>query len=205
MLDHLNIATIPVFGLSGGGPHVLALARGLANRIKVVAVVAGPCPWSEPGFLSGTWPPIRFAYLVARFAPGWMLRTLQKAMNDPRRNMKYADRMPAPDAAMLAEYPEMKSKIIDSVSAAHAQGFDGACHEWRLYTRPWGFAPEEVQVPVRLWYGALDGMAPPAMGRRLHDRLPNSQITVLPAEAHLSIITRHARRIVVDLLESHPG
>lgn len=201
LLDHLELSQVVAFGLSGGGPHTLALAAG-SHRVTRIGVVCGPCPFATPGFLRGTWLPIRIAYLTARYAPEFALRGLQRAMNDPERNMRYAERMPDPDARLLAEDSSRKDRVIESVSRAHAQGFDGAVHEWRLYTRPWGFELEDVRVPTTLWYGGLDGMAPVQMGETLHSRIAGSRLRVLEEEGHLSLIHRHAKAIVDDLFES---
>lgn len=198
LLDHLQIDRLPLFGLSGGGPHVLAAGAAAPERFTRAAVVSGPSPWTR-GFLRGTWLPIRLAYLIARWAPRFVVKGLQKAMNNAERNMRYSDRMPAPDARVLREVAGLKERIIASVTEAHRHGYDGAVTEWRLYTRPWGFDLADVSLPVSLWYGTGDGMAPVAMGERLAAQLPNASLNVIEGEAHLSLIVHHARRIVDDL------
>ena len=198
LLDHLGVDRLPVIGLSGGGPHALALAAG-SRRISAVAAVASPCPLVGVR-LRGLWFPIRLAYALARHAPDWLLVRFQRAMNDAERNMAYAERMPAPDAALLREDPSRKQRVIASVTRAHAQGYAGAAHEWRLYVREWGFEPSAIAVPTMLWYGDADPMAPAWMGRRLAAEIPGAQLQVLDGEAHLSIIHRHARRMIDALL-----
>lgn len=200
LVDHLQIDRLPAFGLSGGGPHVLVLAT-LSERISRVAVVASPCPLESRVHLRGVWFPIRVAYFMARHAPDWILFPLQRAMNDPERNMKYSDRMPAPDAELFREDASRKQRVIESMSLAHGQGFEGAVLEWRLYVKPWGVDLSELRTPTSLWYGDADGMAPPAMGRRLATLIPHARLTVLPNEAHLSLIHRHAAAVVEELLE----
>lgn len=199
LLDHLGLDRVRVLGLSGGGPHALAAAALAPDRVRSVDVVASPCPWDRPGFLRGTWLPIRITYLLARHAPDWLFRRLQEAMNDAERNLRFADRMPAPDARLLKEQPQVGRAMVSSVSTAHEAGFDGAVHEWRLYTRPWGFDLADVEAPVRLWYGDQDGMAPAAMGRELARRLPRSMLTVLEDRAHLSVFVREAERYLVGV------
>lgn len=196
VLDQLELERVDVVGLSGGGPHALALAARLPERIGRVDVVASPCPWQVSGFMRGLWPPIAITYLAARYAPTWIFRGLQRAMNDPARNVRYASRMPAPDARLLLGRAEVSAALVRSVSEAHAQGFDGAVHEWRLYTRPWGFEVGEIQRPVRLWYGDSDGMAPPAMGRWLAEHIDGSTLEVVPDRAHLSIFVQEAPRFL---------
>lgn len=196
LLDHLGLARVRVLGLSGGGPHAFALAAAAPDRVSALDIVASPCPWDSPGFLAGTWLPIRLAYLLARYAPDWLLAAVQRAMNDAERNLRYADRMPAPDALLLRERADVGRAMVTSVTAAHASGFEGATQEWRLYTRPWGFDLGGIHAPVRLWYGTLDGMAPPAMGESLARRLPVATLEVVEDRAHLSVFVREAERIL---------
>lgn len=196
LLDHLGLDRVRVLGLSGGGPHALALAAGAPTRVVAVDLVASPRPWDTPGFLTGTWLPIRIAYVLARYAPTRLLTAVQRAMNNAERNMRYASRMPAPDARLLAERPKVATAIVTSVTAAHAGSFEGAVHEWRLYVRGWGFDLADVHAPVRLWYGDTDGMAPVAMGRDLADRLPRAELHVIEDRAHLSIFVQEAARFL---------
>ena len=196
ILDALELDRVDVLGLSGGGPHALALGARHPDRVGRIDVVASPCPWEVDGFLRGVWPPIRLAYLAARWAPTFALRWLQRAMNDAPRNLRYASRMPAPDARLLAARPEVGSAMVRSVTEAHAGGYEGAVHEWRLYTRPWGFVPEAIERPTRLFYGQLDGMAPPAMGRWLAERIDGAELVVVPDRAHLSVFVEEASRFL---------
>ena len=154
LLDHLGVRELPAFSLSGGGPHLLALGT-FCDRITRIGVVASPCPYDTPGFLRGTWFPIRVAYLAARYAPDGILRALQRAMNDPHRNMRHAHRMPRPDADLFAQDPLRKERVIESVTAAHSHGLDGAVHEWRLYVRPWGFDLDTVKAPTGGRHGSV--------------------------------------------------
>jgi len=204
LLDHLGLVELPVFGLSGGGPHVVALLSK-SERFTRAAVVASPSEYGSPDFFSGMWFPIRIAYLVARHLPGFVVRLLQRMMNNAKRNMSYASRMPRPDALLLEGAPVRKERIIRSVTEAHRRGFAGAAQEWRLYTQPWGVDFDRVRVQVALWYGDQDGMAPPNMGRWLERVLPHAKLEVLEGEAHLSLIHRHAQRVVRELLGRSDG
>ena len=55
VLDHLGVQRVLVLGGSGGGPHALATAAGLARRVAAVASIAGIGPHGEDDldFLAG--------------------------------------------------------------------------------------------------------------------------------------------------------
>ncbi len=63
---------------------------------------------------------------------------------------------------------------------------------------PWGFGPEDVTVPVRIFQGAADALVPEAWGRSLAARIPGATITCYPDEGHFIALTR--RRDVLDYL-----
>ncbi|KAA3646650.1 MAG: alpha/beta hydrolase [Chloroflexi bacterium] len=200
LADHLEVPRFPVFGLSGGGPHLLALAYKQPERITRGAVVSGAAPYASEDAFKGMWLPIRIMYTLGRWMPMGFNLAMQKAMNNPEQNMQYKDRMRAPDAAILNARPKLVEEFIASVNEAHKNGFEGAAWEWRLYTRPWGFSLEDIQSKIHLWYGEEDGQAPPGMGRYLHKVLPNSRLTVMPNEAHVSLINNHIETILKDLV-----
>lgn len=60
VLDHLGVDTCLVAGWSGGGPHALACAALLADRIRGVLVIAGVAPYGADGL---------------DYLPGWGRRT----------------------------------------------------------------------------------------------------------------------------------
>ena len=45
----LQIERLPVWGISGGGPHALACAALATELVPAVASLAAPAPWNAPG------------------------------------------------------------------------------------------------------------------------------------------------------------
>jgi len=54
----------------------------------------------------------------------------------------------------------------------------GAVEEYRAWVRPWGFAPEELTVPVDVWAGSRDGLVNPSWPHRLALRIPNATLHI---------------------------
>lgn len=202
LLDQLELGRVHLMGLSGGGPHVLALCHAKGDRIIRAAVVNGAAPPGIRGTFHGMWPPIRVLYALARWAPLPMLKAVQRAMSDPGRNFtpQNVQRLRPPDAELLTRRPDVLEDIKASMREAHRPGYDGAAWEWRLYTRHWGFEIGRIETDVRLWYAEHDGNAPPAMGRYLAAALPNATLEIVPDEAHLSLLVNQGERILRDLI-----
>ena len=68
------------------------------------------------------------------------------------------------------------------------------------FTRPWGFALEEIGVPVVVWQGGQDRMVPFGHGQWLAAQLPGARPRLLPEEGHLSIAVASFGEILDDLL-----
>lgn len=202
LLGELGLDRVHLLGLSGGGPHVLAVCHERPDVVVRAAIVNGAAPPGVPGTFEGMWPPIRVLYALARWAPLPLLRSVQRAMSDPDRNFtpQNVRRLRPPDAELLARRPDVLEDITTSMREAHRLGYDGAAWEWRLYTRPWGFDLADVATDVRLWYAEQDGNAPPAMGRHLANALPTARLEIVPGEAHLSLLVHHGERILADLI-----
>jgi pimeloyl-ACP methyl ester carboxylesterase len=72
-----------------------------------------------------------------------------------------------------------------------------------LFGRAWGFALEDVRVPVFLRYGDADVIVPSAHGEHMAGRLPNSELRVYPGEGHVGSLGA-SREIFDALLERSP-
>jgi pimeloyl-ACP methyl ester carboxylesterase len=57
---------------------------------------------------------------------------------------------------------------------------------------PWGFAPDQVPGPVRLWLGEHDRLVPPRVWQNRPGGFPNGGTTVVPGAGHFFIAERMA-------------
>ncbi len=69
LMDALGVDRAGVFGLSGGGPHALAMAYRAPERVAGVAVVSGVTPPDARGTTRGMWPPVRLIHWSALRVP----------------------------------------------------------------------------------------------------------------------------------------
>lgn len=204
VLDALGIGRFGVLGMSIGGPYALACAARYPERVFAAAVLAAP------GALAEMDPPVHrddlsadrqaeFARLAAgsvaaavdHFRPGFEQWVAEVAPDDPDDQalaQRWTDALPEADAALVRRLPV--SEIAASAREALAQPA-GYLRDAALVFRDWGFRPEDVGCPTRLWYGDLDANAPVRNGRWLADRIPGATLVVCEQTTHLATLLNH--------------
>ena len=190
LADHLGLVRFAVIGESGGGPHALAVAHDLPDRLSVTVVVAGMGPATEPWVLDGMKPANRRLLAVGRRAP-WALRLpmelTRRALLDPARAARLTARQiesagPADRSALqdMAAQLDLTAPARDALRVSS----HGAAQELALLARPWGFALDAVRCPVELWHGTEDVNVPPAVATQLAARLPHATLHLVPDAGH---------------------
>ena len=94
--------------------------------------------------------------------------------------------MPFAEARAVLDQGEWFPEVL----AEGARDPQGVVEEYRAVVAPWGFAPEDVRVPVRVFQGTADTMVPEKWGRMLAERIPGAQLTLYPGESHFIALTR---------------
>jgi pimeloyl-ACP methyl ester carboxylesterase len=177
-------------------------AHKIPDRLAACGIVAGLAPFKY-GFKDMTFQ-IRLVFWAAKHVPWLYEIILGFVINRYRQNPEKMEKMlldrlyrlPEPDRRYL-EKPEIRAAIIRYTEEAFRQGTEGAVHEGDLYTRPWGFEPENITFDnISLWHGDLDRSVPVSMGRTMAKRIPNAQATFYPNDAHLSIGLNHMDEIL---------
>ena len=203
LANALTIKTFSVFGLSGGGPHVLATAYKIPDRVEKVAVVSGTAPPKMPNKFRGMWPPVRLIFVTAERWPRGN-RFLLKQMagfysNEDQMMKRMKQALPKPDVELIGRRPEIIKIFAEATKEAHRNGIDGDALEWQLYVNDWGFKLGTIQKEIKLWYGKYDRQVPIEMGRYLSKELPNSQLLEVEDGGHFSTINNHIEDIFEDL------
>jgi pimeloyl-ACP methyl ester carboxylesterase len=205
LADVLGIDRFAIVGVSGGGPYALACARFIPRRLTAVGVVCGLGPVGEPWALRDMLWSRRLVFVLARRAP-WLLSLVHRDLFAPllRRRpdaiLSMISRASvAADRRVLAR-TDVGRALLASIREAVRAGPDGMRHELQLYTRAWGFRPEEIDVTVDLWHGETDPIVPVAHTRVLLGRLAHVRCVILPGEGHFSLPIIHMHAILRDLL-----
>jgi len=211
LADALGIKRFLVAGFSGGGPHALAVAHGLPDRVIAVGSIAGAGPINTRDTrkaLRHASPANRLIFALARKAPRllWPL-IAQHAYTIKRHPAKVLDSaararsLPEADRQAMTD-PRLRAQIIGTASEAFRQGVRGTAHEAHICAQPWGFDPATIEPPVYIWHGDQDTNAPTAMALHLAEQIPCSSLTIYPGEGHL-IAPKHWD-LVSTLLSADP-
>lgn len=208
LADTLGIEQFGVFGVSAGGPYVAACAYKLPERITRAAIVSGVAPMNRKGAFDGMHRAWKAAFRASRDLPAWLLRAplwvqSQSANRTPEQALtNFASMLSDADREKLRR-PEIRARVVLSRAESTRQGHIGWVREAKILMSSWGFALEQIAVPVHLWYWEGDIAIPVQMGRYLESRIPNTSGHFFPGGGHLSIYD-HWGDIIEALVAEEP-
>lgn len=197
------------WGVSGGGPHALACAALLPERVIAAACLAGVAPYDSPGL-------------------DWMAGMGQDNVEEfgaaVAGEAALRDYLEAARVAVLAATPqdllELMRSLLPPADLAvltgeraeflHAwmtSGLQPGCVGWLdddlAFTRPWGFALDTIEVPLLVMQGEQDLMVPFGHGRWLAAALPGAETVLSADDGHLTLLEDIGR--VHSWLLAQPG
>ena len=173
LANHLGVGRFGVMGWSMGGQYALAVGSRVASRVTSVAVIAGALPLTESGVFAQLPAGDRAFTRLSQHAP-LVARSCFRvmgavALRAPRLFRRLGARdLGAADAAVLRSEPVRNFSLMSGEALRTAPGM---VEDYRAWMRPWGFAPEDLTVPVDVWGGSDDELVPthwpPALARRI--------------------------------------
>ena len=200
LVDHLDLDRFSVLGWSAGGQHALAVAVALADRVERAVIVAGCLPvavTANRAQLSRLDQRLlRWSEHVPIAARSYVRLTHLLATRAPKRLVSMsADELEGDESGALASRADWFARTMAEGSADPA----GQVDDYRAYGAPWGFSPEDVDVPVAIHHGTADRLVPVAWADELGRRIPDATVTIHPGGGHLIAVTR-AEAILGDLV-----
>ncbi|HKH88447.1 MAG TPA: alpha/beta hydrolase, partial [Acidimicrobiales bacterium] len=171
--DALGLDDFAVEGGSGGGPHALAVAASLGDRVTRAICNVGVAPYEA---LGADWVTGMDPENVKEF--GWALegedrlvqqlrsedaRIREVAAVDPSAILDQFD-LPSSDKAVLAR-EDFAQVLRESIAEQTRNGVWGWVDDDLAFTWPWGFDPATITVPTQVWYGSSDVLVPSAHGQ----------------------------------------
>jgi pimeloyl-ACP methyl ester carboxylesterase len=192
--DTYGLEKFAVVGRSGGGPHALACAALLPERMTKAAVLVGLAPHGADGL---DWYDGMAQSNVTEFtaaANGYegiaahARATADAIRADPASLIaRLQTELPAPDRRVVAD-SGIRSMLIETYAEALRRSAYGWIDDALAFCSPWGFDPAAVTVPVLLWHGASDVFAPASHARWLAYRIPSAAVVVQAGAAHFGAL-----------------
>lgn len=206
ILDTLGIDTFICAGQSGGGPHALACAALLPDRVLATATLAGAAPWPAEGidWLAGMGPE-NIEEFQATMSGAEALTPLLEREAAHLRDVTpeaVADALgglvsDVDKSVLTGDYAEFMAM---SLRRAVSNGIEGWRDDDFAFVKPWGFDLASIRTPVAVWQGGEDRMVPMAHGAWLAGHVPGAQSNLLPPEGHLSLAINRLGDVLDGLL-----
>jgi pimeloyl-ACP methyl ester carboxylesterase len=177
--DALGVERFAVMGHSGGGPHALACAALLPERVVCAVTGAGLAPFGAEGldWFAGMAPSSEESLRAA--VAGRVAKERYQAGPGGEPGFTAADW-----AALNGEWSWFGSVVGPAIEAGPAALIDDDL----AYVAPWGFAPSSITVPVLLLHGGADLMVPSSHSEWLARHIPGAELRLSPGDGHLSVL-----------------
>jgi pimeloyl-ACP methyl ester carboxylesterase len=178
--DELGIERFAVLGHSGGGAHALACAAKLPGRVTAAVSVSGTAPYEADGldWYAGLNPGGAAELRAASAGRAELEAFLAAAGDNP-------DMFTPEDHAALAGDWAWLGRVAGQ---AIKQGMDGFIDDDLAGTRPWGYDPRAIAVPVLLVHGEADRTVPVSHAKWLASRIAGAEAWLRPGHGHISIL-----------------
>ncbi len=189
----LGIERLAMWGISGGGPHVLACAALLPDLVTAVASLASLAPYGADGldYFAGMGQDnvddtqLFFADNAAARARTDQFRDEFLAASPDDLSAGMQSLLTPTDAAVLkGELAKFMAYSMQDGLAAGSQGWwDDNC-----LVLPWGFDVADISIPVLLLHGMEDMFVPFGHGEWLAAHIPGVEARLLAEDGHLTLL-----------------
>lgn len=206
--DALGVERFYTTGHSGGGPHALACAALLPDRVNSAATTAGVAPFDAEGldWLAGMGQE-NLDEFAAQQAGDSELQAFLEGSAEEFRSLTgeqvlaaLGDLISEGDRAVLTG--EFAEHIAASLRGALRTSIWGWFDDDKATCDEWGFDLGEIDVPVTIWQGEEDRMVPFAHGKWLAAHVSGAKARLLAGEGHLSLEVGSYGDVLDDLVAS---
>lgn len=179
--DALGIDRFAVMGPSGGGPHALACAALLPERILGVVTGAALAPFDAEGL-------------------DWFAGMIDSGRAALRAAVEGRDAKARFEASGTEYDPEFTPEDLAALDGdwgwlgtVAGRGLEsgpyGQIDDDIAYVTPWGCDPADIIPPTLLLHGGADRIVPAAHGEWLARHIPGAELRLSPGDGHISVLT----------------
>jgi pimeloyl-ACP methyl ester carboxylesterase len=194
VVEAFSLQRFAVAGFSGGGPHALAAAALMPDRVTRCAAVASAAPFDAPGldFVAGMSEGNEEEFAAALRGADALAALLDPIAatieDDPYAFMAaFHAELPTTDQQVL-DRPAVMQLLVDSTAEGLRAGAAGWLDDDLAFVRPWGCDPAAIGVPVGVWQGTDDTLVPPAHGEWLIETIPGADGHMIDGAGHLGML-----------------
>lgn len=203
--DALGAERFYSVGASGGGPHSIACAALLRERLIAAAAIASPAPADAEGL---DWTAGMGQENVSEFAAARAGDAeLQEFVEAQAKSMDGAsgEEIVAVLGDLISDVDRqalsgaLGDHLAVEVAHALAPGTWGWFDDDRAILGHWGFEVADIRAPLSLWHGAKDRFVPIAHGEWLAGHV-RAEAYLRPEHGHLSLTVSSYGEILDELL-----
>lgn len=199
--DALGLDRFAGWGISGGGPHILACAALCDERLLAVASLASVAPYEANGL---DWLGGMGQSNVEEFGAVRDGKDAARAYLECERTMLLGAALDELQGAWASLLGEADRFVLDGALAGHLlesakRGLQPAVEGWLdddlAFVAPWGFDVAAVARPVLLVHGRDDRFVPVSHGEWLADRIPGAEARITRDDGHLTLMEHRIRDV----------
>lgn len=205
--DSLSIDRLAIWGISGGGPHALASAALLSDRLVAVASLASPAPFGarDLDFFAGMG---QLNVDDTKLMLDDPVKAREKSQRDRAELLSATPEgfrsfmqslLTETDAAVLTG--ELAEHLVTSTREGLAPGDQGWWDDSWAMIHAWGFGLDEIRVPLLVWHGRQDQFVPFQHGEWLAAHIPAVEAHLTDDDGHLTLIQRRIPQVHRWLLD----
>jgi pimeloyl-ACP methyl ester carboxylesterase len=194
VLDHLGIDRAWMLGWSGGGPHALACAALLPDRVRGTAIIAGVAPYLAEGldWFAGMGAENVAEFKAALAGSDALLPFMAPVMETFGHVTPAAVADSFGDLVDDVDRGSITGALADYLAALFREAFRvsywGIFDDDMAFAAPWGFDLASIPGRVHLWQGAHDRMVPFGHGQWLAAHIANACPHLFQGHGHLTLV-----------------
>jgi pimeloyl-ACP methyl ester carboxylesterase len=206
VLDWTGDGCAFVLGWSGGGPHAMAVAALLPERITAAATMGGVAPYPAEGidWFEGMGPENIEEFGASLEGPEALIAFKERAW--PVWKDVTAEQIAEVFGGLIDDVDRgsLTGEFAADTAAETREGLRNGYWGWfdddMAFNRAWGFELEPMRVPVHIWQGGHDRMVPYAHGQWLAAHVGSACPHLFPEHGHLTLAVDSIGTILDELI-----